>query len=303
MSTTRTVYLTQTTKWGSSRTWRLRFDHFPSLDDETAALCRAIADSDEFAEQYIGMVMNGGSDLYGIIRDREEGQGEWSKIPEDEFIANSPTYRAIEAELREQISFDFFQQRIVGYVGVVMENERGRRYWMDLPIYESQPALLAASGSELTPEHVIEEEIATREMTLVGVHRDPATGDLLDSVVLEGEAAAELYRANFNCVNWRDAFFLTRLDRNYIFQSTGNFVPCHHFYTIRIFKSCIWRFIWRITSNQGMATKLYFSFFIYSVSRTWAVIFPFAGTISISVPFFTSEASFTMFPLSFAILE
>ncbi|MBQ3126689.1 MAG: hypothetical protein IJC15_06425 [Clostridia bacterium] len=217
---TRNIYLTQTTKWGASRTWRLRFDQYLSLDGITTDLCRAIADSDEFAEQYIDIVMHPGGELYSMIRNADEGEY-WSNMLEDEYVANSPTYRAIEAELREQISFDFFQQRIIGYVGLVIEDARGMNLWFDLPIYESQPVLLAATGSELAPEELIAEEIASRskENTLVGVHRDPATGKLLDSVVVTGDAVEEIYRYNLNCVNWRDAFFLTRINRSYVFQS------------------------------------------------------------------------------------
>ncbi len=216
---TRNIYLTQTTKWGTSRTWRLRFDQYVSLDGITTELCRAIADSDEFAEQYIDMVMSAGGELYTGIRNQEEGKN-WSDLHEDDFIANSPTYRALEAELREQICFDFFQQREIGTVGMVVDSNDGNtRLWFDLPIFESQLVLLAASGASCTVEELVDSYFANRELNLVGVRRDPVTGALLDSVTVTGETAADLYRSAANAYRSRNLFFLTRLSREYVFQS------------------------------------------------------------------------------------
>lgn len=224
----RTIYITQTTKWGTSRTWRLNFDQYKSLDDITTALCRAVADSDEFAEQYIAMVMSTGGELCANIHFQEKG-GDVSRYDYEEFVANSPSYKAIEKELRSQISYDFFQQRIVAYAGLSIDGSNGLHLWFDLPVFESQTALLAATGETRTPEQIIEDKLADREMTLVGVYRDPETGMLLDSATVEGEAAAEVYRSAANVLNSRDAFFLTRLSRSYVFQSpekgfTVNFI-------------------------------------------------------------------------------
>lgn len=216
---TRTIYLTQTTKWGTSRTWRLHFDRFRSLEEATVGLCRAVADSDEFADQYIAMVMNPGGELYQMIRTRDEGEY-WSDLHQDDYVAASPDYAAIEAELRSQIGYDFFQQRCVAFAGIIVDDRYGRaRLWFDLPIYESQTALLAAVGETRTPEQIIEDEIADRELNIVGVYRDPATGELINSAVVQGEEAKAVLRHSYNAVNYRDAFFLTRLSHSYVFQS------------------------------------------------------------------------------------
>ena len=221
---TKTIYITQTPKAGISRTWQLHFDRFPALDALTEALCRTIADSEEFAERYISAVMSPGGELYQTIRDRAEGE-HWSALSGEDFIAASADYRAIEAELRSQIGYDFFQQRSVMVTSVAWEH-----MWFDLPIYESQSAMLRAMGETRTVEKVIEENIqkrkASREDTrLIGVYRDPNTGEMLDYVIVDGEIADEIRRHSATPTYRYGDFFLTRMSRTYLFEGVEDYYP------------------------------------------------------------------------------
>ena len=168
--------------------------------------------------------MSPGGELYQTIRDRAEGE-HWSALSGEDFIAASADYRAIEAELRSQIGYDFFQQRSVMVTSVAWEH-----MWFDLPIYESQSAMLRAMGETRTVEKVIEENVqkrkASREDTrLIGVYRDPNTGEMLDYVIVDGEIADEIRRHSATPTYRYGDFFLTRMSRTYLFEGVEDYYP------------------------------------------------------------------------------
>lgn len=207
----RRIFVSQTTSFGITHTWMIDLDAYVELDALTETLCRAIADSDEFAAQYVGMFeMKNAVLLNSPVYEN-------AVVPEKE--SYSFDYQAILDELRGQICFDFFQQpRIVDF-DVDVNNT-----WLRLPVFTSQTKLIAALREI---GYIDEERYDNREEVLVGLHflDDGST----ETVTVTGGVVDTIYDASADQGGYGDAFFLTRLDREYIFYEQEKYYSAINF--------------------------------------------------------------------------
>lgn len=203
----KSIVLTQTTRYGISYTWRVHLDQFPELDALTTALCRAIAESKEFQESYIQLFDKGQNDVL-LSRGTLEGKGTYEEI----------NYNEVLEELRAQIGFDFFQQTVLGTVSVRIN----RRYY-DLPVYESQAALIRYMGYE-NAEQWIDQEVEQWSARFGDIEIEEgypsgfkcnADGTYLFRSIPYDYLDLILHNASNLGGN---TFFLTRRSRDYLFQ-------------------------------------------------------------------------------------
>lgn len=207
------VYIRQTTKWGTSRTWAIRLDQYPALGDETVNFARAFADSEDFREQYIAMLLSPvNSSLFNRIYRAETGEKNVAAgLDRAAYIAASPTYAAIEAELRALVGYDLFQSRRVATT-----------HWYDVPVYETQSKLLEVILNEgVTLESLFEEDITSMfaEGERVVVHRLDENRKIIETVELTDETLLRALAGACVCLSYDHPYYLTDVDEGYVLQN------------------------------------------------------------------------------------
>ncbi len=212
----RTIFVTQTNKLGFSRTWRIQMDLYPELDGLTVDFLRTVADSEDFAEQYIALFDSFRNDLISERTIVEYADGRYYEIDENT-VKNSAEYRAlleeIKAEVRAQIGFEFFQQRKVGEYST-----RVGDLWVYLPVYESQPKLIHAlrmdDYTEKDRNYADFLEYGADELAAVH-YREDGTLDIVNLETIDEETVRALYDSSAVVYGHGQAFFMTRLSREY----------------------------------------------------------------------------------------
>lgn len=225
---TEPIYIRETTKWGTSRIWRLNLWLYHELDEITETLCRAIADGEEFREAYVSLLLSPeNSHLVEAVYHDEIGD-EFAEFDGDyaDFVANSPTYAAIEAEARALVSYDLFQTRCINEIDV----RTADHIWYSLPVYEWQTKLIEVLNDGMTPEAIIEEttsgfvgkKVDGEKGYILAIRTDPESGEVIRVVQLTDRALITyLCRESLNVGNQRGVhYFLTRVDHDYSIQDT-----------------------------------------------------------------------------------
>lgn len=230
----RSVRITETTRLGFSRTWTVNVDRYPELYDYLEAMNRAIADSDEFAEQYLEYFLGIAEYQHDIqyeikeaISKEQQNDALFNQIvirPQDYGYVdpNSPAFAAALDELRAQLCYDFFQQTQVLSIWV-NGKMNGEHYSFRMPIYASQNKMLDYLG------------LADGE-TLIELYADAFRRDVLTGyTVSDGEVVvadtvtdaqtSAIYRGAASISFTRygtDPFFLTGIDPRCFFRGDGN---------------------------------------------------------------------------------
>ncbi len=213
------VYIRQTTKWGTSRTWTIYLDQYLALEGEMVNFARAFADSEDFRAQYTEMLLSPQNTvLFNKVYRYENGDENTDPyLDQAAYIAASPTYAAIEAELRALVGYDLFQSRRVATTSAYPNS-----YWYEVPVYETQSKLLEVVLDEgVTPEGLFEKAISSMfaEGERVVVHRLDENRKIVETVELTDEA---LLRALAGaCASLRDAYayYLTDVDDGYVMRN------------------------------------------------------------------------------------
>lgn len=206
-SYTRNVWLTQTLRGGRSYTWRVTFGQFAELEEMEDALIRAITESETFKQNYVKIFEEGAGDLVHYFDGYSYGQ----QIRED-----SADFRAMIAELKEQIGYDFFQRQQIGTLDIRVD----RRYYT-FPIYSGQTALIKMLG------YADEEEMVSKRLNELDewyektvdfqftVYKRNSDGSV-ETVSFEPEDSETVWRSTAVVGSYSQPSIFTRISSEYV---------------------------------------------------------------------------------------
>lgn len=219
-SRTRNVWLTQTVAGGLSYSWRVTFGQYPELEELEAAVCRAITDSESFKTHYVEIFEQGAADIVHFIRGYTYGQS----IRED-----SPEFKAMMAELREQIGYDFFQRQQISTLKIRVD----RRYYT-FPIYSGQTALIKMLGytdeEEMKNAHLeeVSKWLETTEDSCFTVYKRNQDGSV-SAAYYEPEDSETVWMASAVHASFGEPSIFTRVSSEYA-VGTVDWEPVYFLY-------------------------------------------------------------------------
>ncbi|MBR6709522.1 MAG: hypothetical protein IKL84_07585, partial [Clostridia bacterium] len=232
----RSMEITETTHLGTSRTWRVNIDRFPELLAQVEAMNRAIADSDEFAEQYISFfcwladyvhdVKHTFLDLDPDIYERVVTNPALNDMQQG---VASPAFQAAVEELRAQIGYDFFQQPQVHSIWI-SAHKNGRYFSFNVPIYASQTKLLEyyglADGQTLIEVYAEAFGKKAKSGYMLGGYTVDPENNLIVVDVYDKEDISEIWRGaaviSYPKYGNQTPFFLTAVDASCFFRGNEN---------------------------------------------------------------------------------